>query len=232
MTERRHILHIKDASVETDDYGGIDAIAIDLDVVGGELLLLLVEHLVQGAAFADVCAGLRVPLTGVVQFLGREWRHLTADAANAQRGRIGRVLREGAWVRQLSLKDNILLQQLHHTRDSLHDLLDQASRLAQQFGLPGVPLGHFEAYSDADLQRAACVRAFLGQPALVLLEEPTRHLNRGNRFQLINVIQETRDKGAAVIWITRDRTVWQDATIPATRRYRWIGRKLMEVHVK
>jgi phospholipid/cholesterol/gamma-HCH transport system ATP-binding protein len=221
-----------DVSVRIDDQGGIDSMAIDLDVAGGDLLLLLVEQPGQASAFADTCAGLQAPLTGIVQFLGRQWPHLIPDAANALRGRIGRVFREGNWIGELTLKENILLQQLHHTRDSLHRHLQQASRIAQQLGLPGIPLGRPEAYADADLQRAACVRAFLGQPVLVLLEEPSRHLKRSSRAQLINLIRETRDRGAAVVWMTQDRTIWQDTTIPATRRYRWLGRKLMEVHPK
>jgi len=45
-------------------------------------------------------------------------------------------------------------------------------------------------------------------------------------------MREARDDGAAVVWITVDHALWQDGSIPATRRYRWLGRTLIEVSKK
>jgi len=141
VEERRLVLRVAEATVTTDDYGGIDPITITLDIIGSDLLLLLVEQPGQGTAFADMCSGLLAPSAGLVQFLGGDWRRLGPDASNALRGRIGRVFWSGGWINQLSLLDNILLQQLHHTRDAAEYHRRQAARLAQRFGLPGVPLG-------------------------------------------------------------------------------------------
>lgn len=232
VDERRQILHFAEAVMKTGDYGGIGPITINLDIFGSDLLLMLVERPGQGTAFADMCAGLLAPSSGQVRFLNKQWSRLDPDTSNALRGRIGRVFFADSWINSLSLTDNILLQQLHHTRYAVNFLLQQASRLAQRFGLPGIPLGRLEQFAPPDLQRAACVRAFLGQPALILLEEPTRRLAHESKSRLIHVIREARDKGAAVVWITGDRAVWQDGSIPATQRYRWIGRKLIQVNRK
>ncbi|UCF93598.1 MAG: ATP-binding cassette domain-containing protein [Desulfobacterales bacterium] len=232
IEERRLVLRVAEATVTTDEYGGIDPITITLDIIGSDLLLLLVEQPGQGTAFADMCSGLLAPSAGLVQFLGSDWSRLGPDTSNALRGRIGRVFHAGGWINQLTLLDNILLQQLHHTRDAAEYHNREASRLAQRFGLPGVPLGRPEEFAAPDLQRAACVRAFLGQPALILLEEPTRSLAHESKARLINVIREARDSGAAVVWITVDHALWQDGSIPATRRYRWLGRRLIEVSKK
>jgi phospholipid/cholesterol/gamma-HCH transport system ATP-binding protein len=81
----------------------------------------------------------------------------------------------------------------------------------------------------ADLQRAACVRAFLGRPLLILLQEPTIGMASEILSPLIQAIRDARDRGAAVIWLTRKSAIWNDASIPATHRYRLVARKLMEV---
>jgi phospholipid/cholesterol/gamma-HCH transport system ATP-binding protein len=125
--------------------------------------------------------------------------------------------------------ENILLPQRHHTRRSVRELREEAGGLAQQFGLPGVPLDLAGDIPVADLQRAACVRAFLGRPALILLEEPTAGIYLEIISALMNTVREARERGAAVIWLTRKNLIWNDQTLPVTQRYRLITGKLMEV---
>jgi phospholipid/cholesterol/gamma-HCH transport system ATP-binding protein len=132
-------------------------------------------------------------------------------------------------MNHLSLMENILLPQRHHTRRSVRRLLDEAGGLAQQFGLPGVPLDPPGDIPAADLQRAACVRAFLGRPALIVLEEPTAGIYLEIISALMNAVREARERGAAVIWLTQKNLIWNDQTLPVSQRYRIVAGKLMEV---
>jgi phospholipid/cholesterol/gamma-HCH transport system ATP-binding protein len=154
---------------------------------------------------------------------------LSHDEANALRGRIGRVFRTANWINHLSLMENILLSQLHHTRRSIRRLRDEAGTLAQQFGLPGLPLGLPGDYTTAELRRAACVRAFLGQPLLILLEEPTSGIYAEIISALMAAVRAARERGAAVIWLTQKSLIWRDPTLPVSQRYRLVAGKLMEV---
>jgi phospholipid/cholesterol/gamma-HCH transport system ATP-binding protein len=202
---------------------------VSLSVCGGDLVLIRLARLEQATTFADACAGIIEPHSGSVSFLGRNWPDLPPDQANALRGRIGRVFKAGNWVNHLSLMDNILLPQHHHTRRSARRLCDEAGQLAEQFGLPGLPLGLPGDLTAADLQRAACVRAFLGRPSLILLEEPTSGIFLEIISALMGAVREARERGAAVIWLTRKELIWNDKTLPVTQRYRLVAKKLMEV---
>ncbi|GAH38483.1 unnamed protein product, partial [marine sediment metagenome] len=173
LEKQRVVLRFKDAVLMTENYGGTESDELNLSVCGGDLVLVRLARLEQTSTFADACAGINRPAIGAVYFLGRNWPEQPPDQANALRGRIGRVFRTGNWINHLSLMENILLSQLHHTRRSARQLRDEAAVLAGQFGLPGVPLGLPGNSTAADLQRAAYVRAFLGRPSLILLEEPT-----------------------------------------------------------
>jgi phospholipid/cholesterol/gamma-HCH transport system ATP-binding protein len=59
-----------------------------------------------------------MPAQGHVSFLNQDWARLPSDLANALRGRIGRVFARDTWLAHLSLLDNVVLRQLHHTRRS------------------------------------------------------------------------------------------------------------------
>ena len=229
IEERRTILSLAGTTVPVDPFVSGAILSVSIDLPGGELALIRIENRQQGVTLADACAGLIRPKSGAVQFLGKDWSVLPPDIANALRGRIGRVFSKGGWLSHLTLLENILLSQLHHTRRPVEDLRDEACRLAQHYNLPGVPTGRPNDVVQVDLRRAACVRAFIGRPSLILLEDPTSGGFSEMIPSLINTIRDSLNRGAAVIWLTVENTIWRDQSIPATYRYRFTGGKLMEV---
>ncbi len=229
ITARRSILRLEKVTLFTEQGGGGETIRLDLKIYGGDLVLINLERPRFGTILADACCGLHQAYDGSIFFLGKDWLGLPPDTANALRGRIGRVFTFGNWVNRLALVKNILLPQLHHTRKKYSELRDEAVRLAEHFGLPGLPTGLPDDVMRADNQRAACLRAFIGQPSLILMEEPTTGLYPEILPPLINVIRRACDRGAGVIWMTLTDQIWNHPILPATDRYRLTAHRLMEV---
>jgi phospholipid/cholesterol/gamma-HCH transport system ATP-binding protein len=194
--------------------------ALDLTLEPGDLALIDARDISLAASFADLCCGLHHPAEGEVRFLQRDWSRQPLEMADALRGLIGRVMHAPGWLRFLDATTNVLLQQLHHTRTDLETLQEEAARLAEQFGLPGLPSGPIARLSQADMVRAGFVRAFLGAPKLVILESPVQGLYRDILPTLLNKLAEMRDQGGAAIWLTRSRMVWDSTAFPATHRLR------------
>lgn len=202
--------------------------ARDLVVSPGDFALCDAGDEASCRAFADAVAGIAAPAAGRILFLGQDWAALGPDEANALRGRIGRLVRQGAWIDDMSVADNVLVQQLHHTRRDAAALAADAARLALRFGLPGLPLGMPAAFGGADLGRAALVRAFLGRPRMVVIEHDPQLSAVGVLEPLVDAARTVRDRGGAVLWLTLDPGVWGDASLPATRRLRIIGGEIRE----
>jgi len=186
----------------------------------GELALIDARDPTLAAGFADLCCGLYPPTEGEVRFLQRDWSRQPLEIADALRGLIGRVMSAPGWLRFLDAGTNILLQQLHHTRVDPGALRDEAARLAEHFGLPGLPSGPIGELSPGDLMRAGFVRAFLGAPKLVILESPVQGLHQDTVPALLNKLLEVCDQGGAGMWLTRSRLIWDNPTFPATHRLR------------
>jgi phospholipid/cholesterol/gamma-HCH transport system ATP-binding protein len=193
---------------------------IDLRLMAGEFALVDARHSARPTWLADLCSGLAPLATGRARFLGRDWSVVPPDYADALRGRIGRVFFSGSWIGFMDVATNILLPQLHHTRDDPNELRERATALCCAFGLPGLPLVRPGELAAGDLARAACVRAFLGDPALVLLESPVQGRFANLMPPLLNALAAARDGGAAAVWFTRSDLVWRDASVPATMRLR------------
>ena len=229
LEKQRIVLRFEGTVLTTEAYETNVSDEFNLEVFGGDFFLIRLARSEQTSTFADACAGIIQPLRGDVYFLGRNWQKLRPDLANALRGRIGRVFSRANWINHLSLLENILLPQLYHTHRHAASIRDEAGELAERFGLPGVPLGLPGDFTSLDLQRASCVRAFLGRPSLLLLQEPTIGTASEILPPLIQVIRDARNRGAAVIWLTKKSAIWNDTSIPVTHRYRLVTRKLMEV---
>ena len=181
----------------------------------GQMLLVLLEREHLRLPLADAAGGLAEPDAGAVRFLGHDWRSLSPDAAAAARGQIGRVFAEQAWVSHMGVDENILLSQRHHTRRPDAEIRDEAARLAQVFSLPGLPRGLPSQVRREDRRRAECVRAFMGEPRLVVLERPV-----GDDHEimppLVSCIRAARKRGAAVVWLTDRADVWNDPGVRPT----------------
>lgn len=208
------------STVRCSDLLSGSAAALDLQLDPGDLALIDARDLTLAAGFADLCCGLQRPAAGEVRFLGRDWSQQPAEMADALRGLIGRVMSDPGWLRFLDATTNVLLQQVHHTRADLDTLREDAARLATHFGLPGLPNGSMAELSPGDLVRLGFVRAFVGEPKLVILESPIQGVYQDMVPALLNRLWEVRDRGGAAIWLTRSRLIWDNPMFPATHRLR------------
>jgi phospholipid/cholesterol/gamma-HCH transport system ATP-binding protein len=226
-TERQPVLEFRSACLPDDT--GMPTRPVDLTLPPGSLTLIDTGDRANAAAIADAAVGLLPPLTGRVLFLGRDWTQTAPLHANAMRGRIGHSFATGNWLPGVDMLENILLPQLYHTRRNADDLREEAARLAAMFGFPGLPLGDPRTVGEGDRLRAACVRAFLGRPKLIILEHVAGALLSAFIEPLINAVRAARDREAAVLWLTAERDVWSDASIPADAWHRLRGGALHRV---
>ncbi|MGG5809079.1 ATP-binding cassette domain-containing protein [Falsiroseomonas sp. CW058] len=191
---------------------------LDLRLDPGELAVVRAEDAGLARALALLCAGL-VPLDGgAVRFQGQDWSQLGRRAAEALRARIGLAPGDGGWLPHLTVEEGILLPRLHHDPTPEADLCREADALCRLFGLDGLPSARPAEMSRGDLARAACARAFLGQPALVILESPLdREMADALADPVLAALAPARGRGAAAIWSTRSRRAWEEPGFPATQ---------------
>jgi phospholipid/cholesterol/gamma-HCH transport system ATP-binding protein len=166
-----------------------------------------------------------------VLFLGQDWLGLGADQAAAQRGKIGRLFEDEGWISDLDVDQNIMLAQRHHTARSENEIMDEALKWARVFGLPGLPRGRPASMRRWDLRKAACIRAFLGQPTFIILEQPAHGVYADLMAPLVNAVQSARHRGAAVLWTVSDPKIWNHGGIRATSRSRMFGSELRAVEM-
>lgn len=199
----------------------------NLTVWPGELHLVFSPTMQDSAAIVDALLGLTS--SGEVRFQGSAWAQLTPQDARLLRGRIGSVMGRGNWLESRSVLENLLLPLQHHTMLQDDAIRAMACELALAFGLPGIPTLLPHQCRSSDLERAACIRAFLGNPQLVMLEHPIESTDTKPLPALVDAIQQVRRRDGSVVWFTGNRAVVDELRIVADRRYRVVGHRLLKL---
>ena len=224
--ESTDILRFHDVTIAADREHASGLCNLKSSLAAGALVVVLLEKGQIRNPLADAAEGLVAPRQGTVTFLGEDWQTMTPDRAAVQRGKIGRVFEGESWLSGLNVDQNITLAQRHHTRRPVPEIEEEATHLCRVFGLPGLPRGRPSNARWQDLRKAACVRAFLGAPILILLENPTVGIYADVIAPLINTVREARQRGAAVLWTTNELQVWDNPELRATARWRMLGSPL------
>ena len=230
MNEPASILSLQDVSIPTGGASGLSLRDLNSSLAAGDLVVVFLEKEQARTLLADAAEGLVAPTQGVVTFLGEDWQTMTPDRVALQRGRIGRLFEGECWLSELYVDQDITLAQQHHTRRARKEIEAEAIQLARIFGLPDLPRGRAPSVPRQDLQKAACVRAFLGAPVLLLLENPAFGLSADLIAPLLRTVQAARQRGAAVLWTTDQLEVWNNSELHPTTRCRMNGSHLQVMY--
>jgi putative ABC transport system ATP-binding protein len=113
----------------------------------------------------------------------------------------------------LTVEENVALPLL--LRGTAHR--EKARRLIAAVGLQGREASPPRELSGGELQRVAIARALVGDPKLVLADEPTGNLDPDNARQVLSLLEaQVRQRGAAAILATHS----EQAAAGCDRRYR------------
>lgn len=144
---------------------------------------------------------------GTVRWLGRDVRTI---ALRDLRNRLG-LLEQDAPVLHGTIRDNLLIADPDATDDDLWRVLEQANiadeivRLPAQLDAP--VLEHGRGLSGGQRQRLALARALLSRSELILMDEPTAHLDRANEYDVMTNLREARGTRSVLVVAHRLSTV-------------------------
>ncbi len=220
------VLEFENVTFRADHLYDSSVSEIDFTLGNGDLAIVLLEKEHVHLPLGDLADGIIAPNQGRVKLHNTSWLDMNPGIAADNRGQIGRVFEGNPWLDKLEVNHSIMLGQLHHTTRPLDDLARQASELSRIFGLPGLPLHLPSTFRGKDLARASCVRAFMGKPALLILERPTKGVYPELLPSLLNMLRQARNRGAAVLWLTDNIHVWNNPGVRPTLRGQMYGARM------
>ena len=191
----------------TDSTGTLDILRdIHFSLAARETVAIVGASGSGKSTLLSMVAGLDTPTRGTVRVDGEDLFAVGEDARAAMRARkIGFVFQSFQLLGNLTALENVMLPlELAGRRDARQAASDMLARV----GL-SERLGHYpKVLSGGEQQRVALARAFVGQPAVLLADEPTGSLDFATGEKVMELMFDlNREQGTTLVMVTHDRAI-------------------------
>ncbi|MCL2438940.1 MAG: ATP-binding cassette domain-containing protein [Alphaproteobacteria bacterium] len=145
-----------------------------------------------------------MPTSGTVKLFGRNIERLTPKDSAAARRKIGAVFQDFRLLPHLTVLENIALP-LRISGKSDRYIATHVPELVEWVGLKNRMQSLPDTLSGGEKQRVAIARAVIGNPDLIIADEPTGSVDDEMAGKLLYLFKELNKMGTAVIIATHSK---------------------------
>lgn len=188
-------------------FGAVQALsAIDLDVAKGEVVALVGDNGAGKSTLVKIISGVYQPDGGTITLDGREV--VVGGPRQAQKLGIATVFQDLALCDNLDVVANLFLGRERTAGGLLLDevhMEQEAWRLLRRLSakIPSVRIP-IAALSGGQRQTVAIARSLVGDPGIVILDEPTAALGVAQTAEVLALVRRLRETGLGVILVSHN----------------------------
>jgi D-xylose transport system ATP-binding protein len=186
-------------------FGAVQALTdINLDIYPGEVVALVGDNGAGKSTLVKVLAGVHPQDTGTITFEGK-LVHIPSPAASRELG-IATVFQDLALCDNLDVVSNLFLgREIGSFALNEVEMESRSWELLRQLSakIPSVRIP-VASLSGGQRQTVAIARSLIGEPSVVILDEPTAALGVAQTAEVLNLIERLRERGLGVLLISHN----------------------------
>jgi putative ABC transport system ATP-binding protein len=176
--------------------------SIDLHIKPGEFVAVMGPSGCGKSTLLNIIGTIDRPTSGKYLFAGQDITGMKeAELARLRRDNLGFIFQSFNLIDDLTIAENVELGLIYRKWAGK----DRRARVAAAMDRVGVAhrARHYpHQLSGGQQQRAAIARAIVGQPSLILADEPTGNLDSENGAQVMDILQALNAEGATIVMVT------------------------------
>ena len=156
----------------------------------------------------NILAAIHAPAPETIDILGFDMGMLKAAARDRFRGaHIGYIFQSLNLIPYLTVRENILLPMKVQNK-SVADAEEHLKNLASELQINEQLDSRASEISVGQAQRAACARALMMKPEIILADEPTSSLDAANKERFIQLLfKVAAESDSTVIFVSHDESL-------------------------
>jgi len=184
-------------AVETTALDGID-----LDIAEGEFVAIMGPSGCGKSTLLNVIGMLDSPTSGSYVFNGQEVAGLPeGKLADVRKANLGFIFQSFNLVDELTVRENVELALLYHDV-SAGERRRRADEVMDKVGIAHRAKHRPSQLSGGQQQRVAVARALVGNPKLILADEPTGNLDTQHGEEVMKMLQSLNREGSTIVMVT------------------------------
>jgi putative ABC transport system ATP-binding protein len=175
---------------------------VDLDIARGEFVAIMGPSGCGKSTLLNVMGMLDSPTSGSYVFDGKEVAGLTdAALAESRKANIGFIFQSFNLVDELTVRENVELALLYHDCPSA-ERRARVDRVLDKVGIAHRAKHRPTQLSGGQQQRVAVARALVGEPKLILADEPTGNLDTAHGEEVMRMLRQLNNEGSTIVMVT------------------------------
>ena len=179
---------------------------IDFALENGEFVAVMGPSGCGKSTLLNIVGLIDNPSSGQYFFFEREISHYSENRlANLRKGNVGFIFQSFNLIDELNVYENVELPLLYQkvSKPQRRNLVREALELV---GLSARAKHKPDQLSGGQQQRVAVARAVVGNPKLILADEPTGNLDSKNGEEVLGMLTTLNEQGTTVLMVTHSPT--------------------------
>lgn len=175
---------------------------VNLKVQEGEFVAVMGPSGCGKSTLLNILGLLDNPSDGEYHFMDHEVsRYTEKQRAHLRKKNIGFVFQSFNLIDELTVYENVELPLLYlkvpssERKEKVNEVLDRMQLIPRKNHFP-------QQLSGGQQQRVAVARAIVGEPKLILADEPTGNLDSANGEEVMKMLTQLHESGTSIIMVT------------------------------
>ena len=179
---------------------------INLEIDKGELVFLSGPSGAGKSTLLRLIMSAEPPTEGQIVIAGRNVARIRRRAIPYIRRNIGVVFQDFQLIPNRTALENVSVS-LEVLGTPAREVREKAAAVLEQVGLGQKLQALPERLSGGEQQRVAIARAVIGEPAILLADEPTGNLDPDLTLEVMQLLADLSGRGTTVVVATHDRSI-------------------------